>query len=315
MSADHPAGRDPVHGDVAWLDGDAYPFETDCVDLSAGAMHYVDERPADGGRQPVLMLHGNPTWSFYYRHLIRGLRDEYRCVAPDYLGFGRSEKPADFSYRPAAHAATIAELVGTLGLSDVILVVHDWGGPIGLSYAIEHPENVRAVVLSNAVPIWPVDDEPHFRRFSWLAGGPIGRRACVRYNAFVRVVMPLAFADRSRFTRLARDHYARPLSDPADRTGTWVFPREVVGSTDWLRSLWARRDALATPDLPARILWGTEDPAMRAEERLTYEAVFHDPSLVRLRGVGHYVYEELGPDVVPYVREFLDDLDPDQNPD
>lgn len=184
-------GRDAVHDDLAWLDRDAYPFETACLGLPAGAVHYVN-------------------------------------------------------------------------------------------------------------------DEAHFRRFSWLAGGPIGRRARVRYNAFVRLVVPLAFADRSRFTRLARALYALPLSDPADRTGTWVFPRELVGSTDWLRTLWSRRDALAP--LPARILRGTEDPAFRAEELRTYEAVFDDPSVVRLRGVGHYVQEELGPDLVPYVRQFLDAL-------
>jgi len=299
-------GQDAVHDDLAWLDRDAYPFETACLGLPAGAVHYVDDGPADGGHHTLLMLHGNPTWSFLYRHLIRELRREHRCVAPDLLGFGLSAKPADFSYRPADHAATVAELVETLGLEDVVLVVQDWGGPIGLSYAIEHSDAVRGVVLLNSVPIWPVDDEAHFRRFSWLAGGPIGRRACVRYNAFVRLVVPLAFADRSRFTRLARDHYALPLSDPADRTGTWVFPRELVGSTDWLRTLWSRRDALAP--LPARILWGTEDPAFRAEELRTYEAVFDDPSVVRLRGVGHYVQEELGPDLVPYVRQFLDDL-------
>ncbi|NBC18401.1 MAG: alpha/beta fold hydrolase, partial [Bacteroidetes bacterium] len=90
-------------------------------------MHYVDE----GDGPPVLMLHGNPTWSFLYRHLVRGLSDRYRCVAPDYLGFGLSDKPPGWTYRPVDHARHIAHLIDTLALRDLTLVVQDWGGPIG----------------------------------------------------------------------------------------------------------------------------------------------------------------------------------------
>ncbi len=95
------------------------------------------------------MVHGTPTWSFMYRHLIRDLSPRYRCIAPDHLGFGLSDRPAGWSYRPEDQARNLARLIETLGLKDLTLVVHDFGGPIGLAYALDHPENVRRLVLFN----------------------------------------------------------------------------------------------------------------------------------------------------------------------
>ncbi|KAB1187720.1 MULTISPECIES: alpha/beta fold hydrolase [Haloferax] len=292
-----------AHTDTTWVDRSAYPFESHCVGLSAGAVHYVDEGPVDGGAATLLMLHGNPTWSFLYRHLIRGLRDEYRCIALDYLGFGLSEHPADFTYRPEDHAAVVEEFIEELGLEDVVLVVQDWGGPIGLSYAVEHPENVRGLVVMNTW-MWPVNDDPHFARFSRLLGGRIGRELCERYDLFTRVIMPMGFADRSKFTKAAREQYR--LANRGDRTGTGVFPQAIIGSQAWLSSLWQRREHLA--DIPTRLIWGMDDGAFRPAELRTFEGLFEDSSTVRLYGVGHYVQEEFGADLVPLVRDFVAEL-------
>lgn len=296
-----------------WLDRDAYPFESRCVGLSAGAVHYIDEGPEDGGRGTLLMLHGNPTWSFLYRHLVAGLSDEYRCVALDHLGFGLSEHPPGFSYRPEDHATVVAEFVEALGLTDLTLVVQDWGGPIGLSYALENPENVRALVAMNTW-FWPIDDDRTTRLFSRLLGGPLGRILCERYNAFARYVMPAFFADRSRLTPEIHRHYLEPLATPGDRRGSWVFPREILGETEWLTDLWARRAAIA--DHPALLVWGMEDAGFDPSMLRVWEALFTDATIHELDGVGHYVQEEMGPDLVPLVREFLDGLpEPDADID
>lgn len=303
---DGTVGRDTLERtDGSWIDRESYPFDSRFVDLDQGTMHYADEGKAKCETGPIIMLHGNPTWSFLYRHLITGLADEYRCVAPDYFGFGLSDNPPKFSYRPEDHAATIGAFVNRLGLDDLTIVCQDWGGPIGLSYAISNPENVRALVVMNSF-CWPVDDQRHFRAFSRLAGGFAGRILCERVNAFVRIVMPLAYADRSRLTPAIHRHYLEPLAAPADRTGTWVFPRRIVGSTAWLSELWERRAAIR--EIPTLLVWGTADPAFRTAELRTFEALFANARTIECAGVGHYVQEELGPDLVPPVREFLADV-------
>ena len=105
-----------------------YPFESRWL----GGVHYVDE----GAGRPILMCHGNPTWSFLYRDVIKPLRGEFRCIALDYPGFGLSERPSGYGYRPADHAKIVTKLIRELDLSDLIVMGHDWGGPIGLAAAL-----------------------------------------------------------------------------------------------------------------------------------------------------------------------------------
>jgi len=290
------------HG-VDWVDRTAYPLESRFLDLSEGTVHYVDEGPADS-EVTLLFLHGNPTWSFLYRHLVCGLRKEYRCVAPDHLGFGLSEHPEGFSCLPSDHASVIESFVGTLGLEAVVPVVHDWGGPIGLSYAVDHPGNVRGMVAMNTL-CWPVSGDPWFEAFSRVVGGPLGRVACERLNAFVEFVMPLAYADRSRLTPAIHEQYRRPL--PAGRRkGTWVLPRAFRSEREWLADLWARIPTLE--DHPTLLVWGMEDPLFRERELRRFERLFGNARTVELREVGHYVPEEAGSDLVEPVRAFLADL-------
>jgi haloalkane dehalogenase len=111
-----------------WLDRGEYPFRSRYVKTQYGDIHYVDE----GAGKVVLFVHGNPTWSFMYRHLIQGLSEHYRCVAPDHIGFGLSDKPRDAAYLPQFHAENLTAFIETLGLKDITLVIHDWGGPIGM---------------------------------------------------------------------------------------------------------------------------------------------------------------------------------------
>jgi haloalkane dehalogenase len=277
---------------------DAFALPTEFFSTGDGALAYTDV----GEGPPLLFLHGNPTWAYLYRHLIHGLSPTYRCIAPDYLGFGRSDKPTGFSYRPPAHADHITALCNHLNLDDLTLVVHDWGGPIGLAMALQHSERVRRLVLFNTWG-WAHDGDPWVQGFSYLAGGPLGRVLIRRYNAFARWVLPLAFARRDRLSDAAFRQYITPLDTPERRMPSWIFPRALRTEAPWLRALWRRRQRL--DDCPMWIGWGIRDPAFGGERYVRrWMNAFPNADVHRFQA-GHYVPEEMGTSLVPWVHAFL----------
>ena len=198
-----------------WVDRLEYPFEPHGLDVEGGRLSYVDE----GEGAPIVMVHGTPTWSFMYRHLIRALSPRYRCVAPDHLGFGLSDRPPDWSYRPADQVRNLARLIETLKLKDITLAVHDFGGPIGLAYALDHPENVRRLVIFNTW-MWSFAGD---QRVAWpaqLFASRLGRHLYERRAFAVRVMLRHAVADRKRYTRAVERHYLQAL----DGHATWSTP-------------------------------------------------------------------------------------------
>lgn len=273
--------------DPRWLDRRLFPFTPHYFQLPQGRVHYVDE----GAGEPILFLHGNPTWSFLYRHLIECLKGQYRCVAPDYLGFGLSDKPATgFSYQPHNHARIVEALIEELGLRDVTLVVQDWGGPIGLRYAVDHPQNVKRIVAMNTFA-WPLDtlSDAKMQVFSTLLGNPLGSLLIKRLNLFAKGVMPSAYADRSKLTEHIHAHYTGPLDDPQARAGSAVMPKALLSESDWLNDIYARRDVLR--DLPMLLVWGMDDPAFGGMLP-RWKKEFPNAEAVELPDVGHYVQEE-----------------------
>lgn len=281
-----------------WLDRNEYPFESHYFQTAAGRLHYVDE----GNGSPVVMVHGNPTWSYLYRHLIKTLRPNYRCIAPDHLGFGLSDKPHTWNYLPENHAANLTALIDHLGLKNITLVIQDWGGPIGLSYAVAQPENVARVIVMNTWA-WPVNRDWYYIGFSSFVGGPIGRWLIRRYNFFANTILRMAFGDKRKLTTAAHQHYLRPLANPIDRTGCMVFPKHIIASTPWLGQIWANIHTLN--DKPKLIVWGMKDIAFREKELKQWERTFPAARSIRLQTVGHYVQEEAPAELAAAVGPFL----------
>lgn len=282
----------------AWVDRAEYPFEPQRFDAPAGSMRYVDH----GTGTPIVMVHGNPYWSFEYRKLIRAFSSTNRCVAPDHLGFGLSDKPRDWDYLPESHAANFAALMDHLDLRDVTLVVGDWGGPIGISWALAHPDRVRSIVIHNTW-CWPVDDDWYYRAFSGFVGGPIGGVLIRTRNFFATSVVKRAYGDRSKLTPEIRHHIETPLADPAERQGTWVFPKRIIGSTQWLQSLWEKRGAISGK--VSLIVWGMRDIAFREKELNRWTDAFPDAEVVRLPEAGHFVPDEAGEALITAMRGVL----------
>jgi haloalkane dehalogenase len=248
------------------------------------------------------MVHGVPTWSFLYRHLIQALAPRYRCVVPDHIGFGLSDRAPGWSHRPQDHAANLARLIERLGLREVTLVVHDFGGPIGLGAAIQRAGHVARLVLFNTW-MWSFRGDREKALIGRFLASAVGRLLYTRTNVSPRVVFRHGFADRSKLGPTVHRQYLGPFAGPADREGNWRLARALLGESDWYDSLWARRDRIR--DTPALLLWGTKDVAFREKELARWEALFTAKRVVRLDGVGHAPQEEAPELVVAEMKAFL----------
>ncbi|HEY5758495.1 MAG TPA: alpha/beta fold hydrolase [Steroidobacter sp.] len=304
------AGRDSCHSapmlqtgskdpnPPAWLDRTEYPFTSRYFQMPSGRMHYVDE----GKGETLIFIHGNPSWSFEYRRLIAHFRSGYRCIAPDHLGFGLSDKPYNASYLPQYHTTNLASLLDSLEFDRATLVMHDWGGSIGMAWALAHPERVSRLIVHNSW-CWSVRDQRSIRLFSNLVGGPIGRVLCRYLNAFPRVLMPASFGDKANLSDIARRHFVSPFPTPRSRKGTWVLPRAIIGESDWLDTLWKRRGPLSS--LPLLLLWGMKDAGLSGDVLARWEGAFARHTTERYADVGHNVPEELGDRAIVPIERFL----------
>ena len=290
----------PTSADApSWVDREAYPFESRWMRLPSGdRMHHVDE----GTGETLLFVHGTPTWSYEWRHVIRALAGTHRCIAPDHLGFGLSDRPRAGEYTPAWHAANLAAFVDALGLESFTLVVHDYGGPIGVPLAVTRPERVKGLVVLNSF-LWDLRGEQDVERAGRLLGGRFGRFLYRWLNLSLRVIMPAAYADRRKLTREVHGQYLAPFRERWAREAVlWPLARELRGSWAFYDSQWQQRERLR--DMPSLIVWGMKDPAFRPHLIARWREVLPRAAVVELE-VGHWPQEEAPADVVAAVGRFL----------
>lgn len=285
---------DPVQSRPGWVPSDLYPFEDRWADIDGHLVHYVDE----GAGPPLLLLNGNPSWSFGWRDVILGLRDTFRCVAPDYPGFGLSREAPGFDFRPSSQSRVIEALIDRLGLTDLVVFGYAWGGPIGLGMAGRRPELIRALVIGNTWA-WP-DDRLQVRLFSALIGGPLRPLTVDRLNLMLRVYLPRNLK-RGALTELERAAYDGPF--PRDRRYiTGVFPREIVTGRAFLREVESGLARLA--GLPALIVWPDSDPGFGADELRRWQTLYPDAEVAHLRRAGQFIDEDAPDEVAAAVRDW-----------
>lgn len=225
-----------------WVDDELFPFESRFVDIDGHCVHYVDE----GSGPTLLLLHGNPTWSFLWRDVISSLRKDFRCVAPDYPGFGLSTARPGYRYLPEEHAQVITGFVDALGLDRVTLVGQDWGGPIGLAAAQRRPGVFDRLVLANTWA-WPVNGVLHFEAFSRIAGGLPMRFLVRQFNLLVNAFIPTGHR-RRKPTGAEMTHYRRRSPPPSGGRPAPCFPAGSSAVT--LSSAKSRRALPISPTCP-----------------------------------------------------------------
>jgi haloalkane dehalogenase len=277
-----------------------YPFQGRTLSVDGGRLHYLDE----GQGEPLLMLHGNPTWSFYYRELVKGLSGSFRCVVPDHIGCGLSDKPQDWSYRIEDHVQNTVQLVEHLDLRDVTLLAHDWGGPIGYASALRtHDRFKRFVVFNTAAFFLPLPRALRAIRLPVL--GPLVIRGL---NGFQHLGFRTAVGRRERFHGTVREGYMAPYDSWANRIAILRFVQEIPIERNHPSRALLRELEDGLPDLkdrPHLILWGKKDWVFHPGYLESWKERFPDAEVHVFDDVSHWVVEEAPERVLPLLRDFL----------
>ncbi len=283
-----------------------YPFTGRLLERPAGKLHYLDE----GSGDPVVMLHGNPTWSFYYRNLVLALRDTHRCVVPDHIGCGRSDKPPvtlyDYSLR--SRVDDLEALLDHLNLREnLTLVLHDWGGMIGMAFAARHPERIKRIVASNT-GAFPLPKSKRFPWSLWLGRNTrLGAWLILKKNAFCRLAARWCVT-RRKLPPDVRAMYLAPYDTPEHRVAVLKFVqtiplKETDPGYDIVRATAASLPKFAA--VPTLLLWGMRDFVFDRHFLAEWQRHFPHAETHTWPDCGHYLLEDAGEEVIMRVREFL----------
>jgi haloalkane dehalogenase len=284
-----------------WLDRAAFPWHPDFVEVGEGERLSV----TDTGEGPTLLFsHGTPTWSYEWRHHLRALGGRYRCIAPDHLGFGLSPRPADADYRPEAHARRFAALLDALRVGRYTLVAHDYGGPFALAAALDRPERVERIVLSNSFAWSVASVGPRERRMARLAGSALFRWMYRRLDLSF-VISRSAWGDRRTMTAGTWRPYRALFPDADSRERVlWALARAMEGSATFCNGLWQRLDRLR--GVPVHLIWGMRDTAFPPSALARFRTAWPHASVLELTEAGHWPHEEQPERCVASVAAFLD---------
>ncbi len=284
-----------------------YPFNGKRLDLDGLGYHYLDE----GTGAPVVMLHGNPSWSFYYRNLVLALRDRYRCIAPDHIGCGLSDKPGDdrYEYTLSRRVADLEQLLDTLGvMENITLVVHDWGGMIGMAYAVRHPERISRLVILNT-GAFHLPGKKQFPLSLIICRDTVLGTLLVRgFNAFSAGAAHVG-CKRNPMSPELRALYRLPYDSWRNRIATLRFVQDIplFPGDPGYDLVSAVSDGIGRfSALPMLICWGERDFVFDRHFLAEWRQRFPDAEVHGYPDCGHYILEDAKEEVVPLISGFLD---------
>lgn len=277
-----------------------YPFQSNYLALGNNNLHYLDE----GKGSAMLMVHGNPTWSFYYRNLVLAFRGHFRCVVPDHIGCGYSDKPQDYTYTLENHIQNLIQLVKFLELKDITLIVHDWGGAIGMGLATRHPELIKRVVVLNTAAFISQNIP---KRISICRAGSFGEYIVRKFNAFA---WPATFmASQKRLTSAVKKAYLAPYDSWEHRVAVARFVQDIPLEKNHpsYKTLEQIEERLPRVTAPMLILWGGKDFCFDKEFFERWLELFPKAEAHWWSKAGHYILEDEPHQVVEKIVKFLGD--------
>lgn len=276
----------------------AYPFRSNFLNLGKNNLHYVDE----GEGQPILMLHGNPTWSFYYRNLVHTFSPKFRTIVPDHMGCGLSDKPQDYEYTLETHIQNAYQLIRFLELKKIILIVHDWGGAIGFGLVTRYPELFDRIVILNTAA-YPSDHIP--QRINLLRQGKLGEWLTRKLNLFA---WPATFMTTQKtLPKMIKEGYLLPYDSWNNRIAVARFVQDIPMEKDHktYQTLSTIESKLKSLPHPKLILWGGKDFCFNQHFFERWLEIYPDATAHWYAKAGHYVLEDALEDVSQKIWEFI----------
>lgn len=282
-----------------WLDKTEYPFSSKFFTINETNLHYVDE----GDGEIVLFVHGTPSWSFDFRKIIKQLSSEYRCIAIDHIGFGLSDKPKDYDYSTQNHSKTLEEFILQQNLTNLTLVVHDFGGPIGLNFAIHHPERVKNLIILNSW-LWSSENDPDYIKLKRVLKSPILPFLYRNLNFSPKFILPQSFGD-NKLSKHILKQYTKPFADRTQRNGALAFARSLVNDQGWFEELWIKRISISSKK--TLFIWGMKDSIIKPHNLVKFQNGFKNSQTLKLESVGHFPqeedYQKVGNAIISFLKE------------
>lgn len=280
-----------------WLNKNEYPFTSRYFHINKQQLHYIDE----GQGEIILFVHGTPSWSFDFRHIIKKLKANFRCIAIDHIGFGLSSKPPDYNYSTIEHSATLEKFIELLGLKNITLVVHDFGGPVGLHVAEKHPEWIKSIVVINSW-LWSSKNDPSYIKLSKILKSPLLPFLYKQLNFSPRFILPASFADKKLNTNL-RNQYTKPFSKSSERNGPLAFAKSLLNDQDWFEELWHNKSTISHK--PVLFIWGMKDKIITPAYLEKFSSGFSNPAIFKIETAGHFPQEEEPEPVTQAIITFI----------
>lgn len=284
--------------------GRAFPFPPRYLDLGSWRMHYVDA----GSGDPVVLLHGDPTWGYLYRAFIPPLAARGRCIVPDHMGMGKSGVPdAPYPYRLGHHIDNLETLLLALDLRALTLCLHDWGGPVGLGFAVRHPARIKRLILTNtwAFAAWPGAPLP---RLLEIIRSPRGEAFVLARNGYVRPALLGTTAHPEHLTGAVMDAYLAPFPTPESRRALLCWSRDIPfapGDPSYAEMERIERALPQFDAIPVLLVWGMQDPVLPPSVLRTWQTLYPRAVTREIADASHFLREDAPQAVLAAIEQFL----------
>jgi pimeloyl-ACP methyl ester carboxylesterase len=280
-----------------WVDTVEYPFRPNYFLVNNYRLHYIDE----GKGETLLFIHGTPSWSFDFRHLVKDLSRDFRCIAIDHIGFGLSDKPREYDYSTITHSETLKKFIEQRELKNITLVVHDFGGPIALSVAVQKPELFKRIVILNSW-LWSSEGDADFIKLKRILKSPLTPLLYKYFNFSARFILPSTFGKKKLSKNILRS-YTAPFRKIEERQGPLAFAKSLLNDQAWFGTLWDQRQVLSEKKI--LLIWGMEDPVVKSKYLDKFIEGFPDARVEKIDSAGHFPQEEEPQLVIRTIKQFL----------